>query len=120
MKHRILSPQIFPGLLGIRPPTGHNPEPPWMIEFGWIELVRTDGSGARAIVETAFDAQVHLTRSRKISVWRAVRRGPALGDRCAVVEVCDVAVGPASGAFVAVPVRTRHRSDEGGNSHENQ
>jgi hypothetical protein len=106
MKHRVLSPQIFPALLAIRPPAGHNPEPPWMLEHGWIELVRADGSGVRAIVETAFDAQVHLVRARKISVWRAVRRGPAVGDVCPVVEVCDVAVGPASGAFVAVRVPT--------------
>jgi hypothetical protein len=107
MKHRALSPHIFPALLAIRPPTGHNPEPSWMLEHGWIELVRTDRPGTRAIVETAFDAQIHLTRGRQISVWRAVRRGPAMGDRAPVLEVCDVAVGPTSGAFVAVRVPTR-------------
>jgi hypothetical protein len=111
MKHRALSPQIFPALLAIRPPEGHNPEPSWLIEYGWIELTRTDGTGSPVIVETAFDAQVHMTRSRKVCLWRAVRRGPAIGDHCPVVEECDVAVGPHSGAFVAFRVPTRG-SDE--------
>jgi hypothetical protein len=91
---------VFPELRGHRGPEGHNPEPPWMIEFGWIELRCSAAPGWVAFCETWYDAEVEIRRQGLGLLFRAVQRGEPSGDMVPVTGRYMLAIDPASGQLV--------------------
>lgn len=97
---------IFPGTTQFEapePPAESAPEPPWMLS-GWIELSCRARPGWRAICETRFDVACEIQRGPQCVIYRAVRRGPAVGDHFPVLEVVDIGMGMISKQLVVVPV----------------
>jgi hypothetical protein len=105
---RLPSRPVFPGTTQFQAPETPEPlppEPPWMLS-GWIELTCRSRPGWRAICETSFDVACEIQRGPRFLLYRALRRGPAVGDHFPILGVYYVALGPFSGQLVVMPAET--------------
>lgn len=97
----MITPLFFPSLAKIKPLLVYPPEQSWMLS-GWLELTSFTRPGWRAFCETRFDMFSELEQAPPLTVFRVVRRGAANVDHLPVIELCEVAISPSTGAILVV------------------
>jgi hypothetical protein len=101
---KILSPPIYPALLGVRRRKFFTPELNWMLT-GWIEIRSHSRPDWVAIVETKWDVREEVLRCPEFKsitppIYDVLRRGALCGDRFPIIERCQVTTAPLNGALI--------------------
>jgi hypothetical protein len=75
---------------------------------GWIELSSSNRPGWHAICYGWEEVEAALAAGPKLALYRAVVRGPVVGDEAPIIAIYTAARGPVSGQLAIVrdfPVR---------------
>lgn len=97
----MIRPRIFAQFLAVNSPKPWPVRPNWM-HMGWIELRCPARPGWRAICHDWSDV-LALMQLKPIYVYRAIQRGPIVGDRAPMVANYLLTVNPGSEILEAIP-----------------